>query len=127
MRQFTDALRGAGGGSGGDTAFGANSYSSGSGGWFSSLIGALFGGGRAGGGDVQPGRVYEVGEMNRPEMLMQGGRQFLIPGNQGRVEPIRGGNTYNVTVPVYGRTTTDTRNQIANAVSREQRLASRLT
>lgn len=74
------------------------------GGFFSSILSA-FGGGRAYGGDVRGDKFYEVGEGNRPEMANIGGRQFLIPGNRGRVEPIsqpsqgrsapmRGGDTF---------------------------------
>ncbi len=78
------------------------------GGMFGDLFGSLlsaFGGGRAYGGDVRGDKFYEVGEGNRPEMANIGGRQFLIPGNRGRVEPIsqpsqgrsapmRGGDTF---------------------------------
>ena len=37
----------------------------------------------------------------------------------------RGGDTYNISVPVSGRVDTRTRNQIANTITREQRLAAR--
>lgn len=61
------------------------------GGFLNSLFGALFGGGRASGGAVSSGRVYEVGEGNRPELFMSGGREYMIPGNNGRVVPMSGG------------------------------------
>lgn len=74
------------------------------GGFLGSILGA-FGGGRAYGGNVRGDKFYEIGEGNRPELANIGGRQFLIPGNRGRVEPIsepmgrptmarRGGDTF---------------------------------
>lgn len=51
---------------------------------------SLFGGGRANGGPVQSSSIYEVGEFNRPELFMSGGKQYLIPGNDGRVTPAGG-------------------------------------
>ena len=47
-----------------------------------------FGGGKAAGGPVSAGMFYEVGEANKPEIFRTGGRQYLIPGNQGEVMPI---------------------------------------
>lgn len=38
---------------------------------------------RAAGGPVLPGRLYEVGEHNVAEMFTAGGRQYMVPGNQG--------------------------------------------
>jgi phage-related minor tail protein len=72
---------------------GASGSSGGSGGWgeLFGFIGGLFGGGRVNGGPVVPGKFYEVGEQNRPEMLFAGGKQYMIPGNAGNVVPIRGG------------------------------------
>lgn len=43
------------------------------------LVGSIFGGGRAGGGAVAPGREYRVGE-NGPERF--------VPTTRGRIEPI---------------------------------------
>lgn len=63
---------------------------SGGGGWLASIgtaIAGLFGGGRAIGGPVSGGRIYEVAEGGRPELLMQGGKTYLIPGSNGRVVP----------------------------------------
>lgn len=45
------------------------------------------GGGRALGGPVDPGRMYEVTEGGIPELLRQGNRTFLLPGSQGTVIP----------------------------------------
>ncbi len=42
-------------------------------------------GGRESGGPVTKGRLYEVGEKNKPEMLQSGGKQYMIPGNNGNV------------------------------------------
>ncbi|KOB25263.1 hypothetical protein AE929_09805 [Xanthomonas arboricola] len=53
-----------------------------------SLVGGVsFGGGRANGGPVAPGSLYEVGEGGDPELFQQGGRSYLIPGNRGQVVP----------------------------------------
>jgi lambda family phage tail tape measure protein len=49
---------------------------------------AIYGGGRAAGGPVSRGSYYEVGEQNRPELLQQGGKSYLIPGNDGQVIPM---------------------------------------
>lgn len=40
---------------------------------------------RANGGEVTGGGLYQVGEGNRPEMLRMGGKQYLIPGDNGSV------------------------------------------
>ncbi|MCI2243778.1 phage tail tape measure protein [Xanthomonas sp. PPL568] len=61
-----------------------------------------YGGGRAAGGPVGRGSYYEVGENGRPELYRQGGRNYLIPGNDGTVIPMApasgggggGGNVY---------------------------------
>ncbi|CAD2257108.1 phage tail length tape measure family protein [Xanthomonas arboricola] len=64
-----------------------------------SLVGGVsFGGGRANGGPVAPGSLYEVGEGGDPELFQQGGRSYLIPGNRGQVVPAApmasGGGSY---------------------------------
>ncbi|SOO08829.1 phage tail length tape measure family protein [Xanthomonas citri] len=51
------------------------------------LSGFSYGGGRANGGPVAPGSLYEVGEGGDPELFQQGGRSYLIPGNRGQVVP----------------------------------------
>ena len=68
--------------------------------------GAFFGfsGGKAVGGPVEAGHLYEVGENDRPEMFMANGRQFLIPGNSGSIKPqgTPGGSStqvFNITTP----------------------------
>lgn len=68
--------------------------------------GAFFGfeGGKAVGGPVEAGKLYEVGENDAPEMFMANGRQFLIPGNSGSIKPqgTPGGSStqvFNITTP----------------------------
>ncbi|WP_372174417.1 phage tail length tape measure family protein [Xanthomonas axonopodis] len=68
-------------GAGSNLNFGSNAGSFAGGGWMS------YGGGRANGGPVSPGSLYEVGEGGDPELFQQGGRSYLIPGNRGQVVP----------------------------------------
>ena len=42
-------------------------------------------GARKNGGTVDAGSMYRVGEGGKPEILMQGGQQYLIPGENGQV------------------------------------------
>ena len=97
----------------------AGSNQSGSaGGFLNSLFGALFGGGRASGGPVSSGRVYEVGEGNRPELYMSGGREYMIPGNSGRVVPLGGsgrGMTINQVINVPRSTEYRSAQQVGQA------------
>lgn len=69
------------------------------GGWFAQLAGAFFGGGRAGGGPVNAGTLYQVNERG-PELLSVGSRDYLMMGaNAGRVtrsDRIGGGAVVNV-------------------------------
>lgn len=67
-------------------------------------ITGLFGGGRYNGGAVGAGNLYRVGEHGVPELFTStGGKQYMIPGEGGRVTPGRdlvgsgGGITLNVT------------------------------
>jgi TP901 family phage tail tape measure protein len=43
--------------------------------------------GLASGGPAKAGHLYEVGEGNVAEMFVSGGRQYMIPGNDGNVIP----------------------------------------
>jgi lambda family phage tail tape measure protein len=71
-----------GGGSSG--GFTSSAYSS-----FGSSF-SFLSGGRAGGGSVSPGKMYEVNEMGVPELLNVGNRQFLMMGNQsGYVDAVK--------------------------------------
>ncbi|HGX8553770.1 TPA: hypothetical protein ACJIMR_000709 [Escherichia coli] len=70
----------------------------------SAIRGIAFGGGRYNGGAVGSGKFYRVGESNKPELFQSGGRQYMIPGEGGRIIPHRdigggggGGITLNVT------------------------------
>ena len=46
---------------------------------------ATIAGARKNGGSVLANNAYRVGEGGKPEILMQGGKQYLIPGENGRV------------------------------------------
>lgn len=66
-------------------------------------------GGRLYGGPVEPGNMYPVTEDGRPEMLVQNGRQYLLPGARGEVisnRDMRSSDNSNVSVTmpiqVYG-------------------------
>ncbi len=107
---------------------GTSGAGSSGGGTLASIFGALFGGGRAAGGPVSAGRLYEVGEGNRSEMFMAGGKQFLIPGNNGRVTPGApggGGQTNNITVNVNGAVDKRTAQQLSTDIARKVALAGR--
>ncbi|QHJ81297.1 MAG: hypothetical protein [Bacteriophage sp.] len=60
-------------------------------------------GARKNGGSVMANNAYRVGENGKPEILMQGGKQYLIPGENGRVLSNRqitsgkGGSVINMT------------------------------
>lgn len=67
-----------------------------------SAIGSLFGisGGRANGGDVGAGKMYEVNERGVPELLTVGNKQLLMmAGQSGRVTPMGGMEVANVPSP----------------------------
>lgn len=119
--QLTESLLGPsgtqiGGGSGG-----------GLGGLFTNLLGSLFGGGRAAGGWVAPGKLYEVAE-NGPELLRLGNRQFLLPtASGGTVTPnarMGGGGGVVQNINVTGRVDSRTASQLAAEASRAQRRVS---
>lgn len=65
----------------------ANSGAGGFWGAAAQWAGSFFGGGRAIGGKVSQGRIYEVTEGGRPELLESGGRTYLMPGSDGTVIP----------------------------------------
>lgn len=88
----------------------------------------LFGGGLALGGAMRGDRFYQVGERNRPELAHIGGKQYLIPGDQGNVEPIRGQRksnqvTVNQVIQVQGVVDRRSASQIAQATAVQQRIA----
>lgn len=93
---YTSALQGIGKmiaeqmfGAMGTTGGGMFGGSGGGGDWISAIA-SLFGGGRALGGGLRSDKFYQVGERDRPELANIGGKQFLIPGDRGRVEPLGG-------------------------------------
>ena len=49
----------------------------------SSIAGINYGAGRLNGGPVYPGMMHPVTEDGRPELLIQGGQQYLLPGSRG--------------------------------------------
>ncbi|KGQ19936.1 Phage tail length tape-measure protein 1 [Lysobacter dokdonensis DS-58] len=108
-------------------AMGTNGSGTSGGDWLGAAVGALFGGGRAMGGQVAANRVYEVGEHNQPELLQVHGRSYLIPGNQGNVTPMHGGGSeqrvYQLTqnFQVQGAPNRQTREQMARSSGREAR------
>lgn len=81
-------------------------------------IASLFGGGKAVGGPVTSGKFYEVGENNRPELFASGGRQYLIPGNSGRVGAVGGGGSNVININMSGIKDSREARQAAGAVSR---------
>lgn len=70
---------------------------SGGGGFLGSLFGSLFGGGRANGGPVQKGTFYQVNEREN-ELLVQGGKTYLMAGANGTVKNMPGGGGASVTI-----------------------------
>jgi len=62
----------------------------------SSVFSNLFKGGRAAGGSVSPNSLYQVNERGIPEMLLSGGKQFLLTANQsGNVVPLKSSRSGN--------------------------------
>ncbi|MCX8602421.1 MULTISPECIES: tape measure protein [unclassified Gilliamella] len=51
----------------------------------SAISSMSYGGARKNGGPVDANSMYRVGEGGKPEILMAGGKQYLIPGENGRV------------------------------------------
>lgn len=93
----------------------------GEGGMLGGLFSGLFGGGRATGGPVSAGKLYEVNETGRSELLNVGGRQYLMAGQNGSVTPSAGAaggmsqvNHFHISGPVDRRT----QQQIATAAGR---------
>lgn len=74
-----------------------------------SLATSIFGGGRYNGGSVNGGSLYRVGEHGIPELFQtSNGRQYMIPGENGRVIPGRdlfSGGGINMPVSITVQTT----------------------
>lgn len=108
-------------------AMSGGSSGSGFGGWISSAIGNLFGGGRAAGGPVQAGRFYQVNERGT-ELLSVNGRDYLMAGASGRVKPnVQAGGSGGVTVhmTVNARDAESFRRSEGQIVSRLSSVASK--
>jgi lambda family phage tail tape measure protein len=60
---------------------------------FANILGSLFGGGRATGGPVQSGSLYEINETGKGpgEILNVAGRQYLLPSQNGSVQTNQAG------------------------------------
>lgn len=87
---------------------------------FSSIMGAS-GGKREFGGPVMAGSMYEVGEKNKPELFRSGGKQYMIPGNNGAVVPMKGqGSPTNITINVPNLVQYRTAAQIAQETAAAQ-------
>lgn len=52
------------------------------------IAGTAISGGRQYGGPTSAGSIYEIGEMNRPEVLTEDGKSYLMAGNRGNVTPL---------------------------------------
>lgn len=64
--------------------------------------GSASSGGRADGGPVWQGGLFEVAENKMPEILLQNGRAYLIPGGPGMVVPlqqVKGGTSQQNAIP----------------------------
>ena len=109
---------------------GGASGGGGAGGFFTSIIGSIFGGGRASGGSVSSGRVYEVNERG-PELLEMGSRAFLMMGGEGgRVQPMAaraagGAPVINVSVQMPAGASRETALQFGRAAAGQIALAQR--
>jgi hypothetical protein len=78
-----------------------------------SFFAGLLGGKREHGGPVSAGHLYEVGEHDRAETFVSGGKRYLIPGNNGSVIPGGGGMTQNIQFLLPATITPKTQSQIA--------------
>lgn len=71
----------------------------------SNISGLSYGGAREFGGPVDAGKMYRVGEGGAPEIFQSGGKNFMIPGDGGKVIPSDqiggGGFSQNVQVHNY--------------------------
>lgn len=71
----------------------------------SNISGLSYGGAREFGGPVDAGKMYRVGEGGAPEIFQSGGKNFMIPGDGGKVIPNDqiggGGFSQNVQVHNY--------------------------
>ena len=116
-KAITGMIKGSGGGGLGDI--------------FSKIGSWLFGGGKASGGGVDAGGLYQVNERGHPEMLKIDGKEFLMMGSRrGWVDPnprstSNRSTTINapITINMPGGATAATANQVGAAVARKLQLA----
>lgn len=95
-----------------------------------SFIGQLFAGGRAIGGPVSGGKLYEVGEKGQPEVLNIYGKKYLIPGTNGSVSTVADAPGREMapiyqTIHVTGTIDPRSSSQIATETARKLSLAQR--
>jgi len=108
-----------------------SSSSGGSSGGLSGLFSLLFGGGKATGGQVRAGGLYEVNERPGQSELLQDatGRQFLIPGRDGRIDPspriagAGGARTYQINVNMPHGATREAGTQFGARIAQQISLA----
>ena len=69
----------------------------------SNIASVNYGGAREFGGPVDAGKMYRVGEGGAPEIFQSGGKNFMIPGDGGKVIPNDqiGGGGFSQTVQVH--------------------------
>ena len=69
----------------------------------SGIAGVNYGGAREFGGPVEAGKMYRVGEGGAPEIFQSGGKNFMIPGDGGKVIPNDqiGGGGFSQSVQVH--------------------------
>lgn len=82
----------------------------------SGIAGVNYGGAREFGGPVDAGKMYRVGEGGKPEVFQSGGKNFMIPGDGGKVIPNDqiggGGFSQNVQVHNYSGESVNTRTSL---------------
>lgn len=84
-----------------------------------STINSVKGGGRQHGGNVSPSLAHPINEAGTPEILEQGGRQYLLPtGEGGSISPLKSGGSSgqapNVTIISNGTPQTITSTSSSN-------------
>ncbi len=96
------------------------------GGGIAGIFASIFGGGRAHGGPVFPGKLHPVTELGKPEILDVGKDRFLLSPQGGNVTPISQGrnSTTNITVNLPPQIRRTTAQQMAQRINQEQRRAS---
>lgn len=83
----------------------------------SGIAGVNYGGAREFGGPVDAGKMYRVGEGGAPEIFQSGGKNFMIPGDGGKVIPndqMGGGSGFqqNVNIHNYGNENVQTQTSV---------------